>query len=243
MQIETLIIPSSLKKLCKKGLFCEVSNWEKLKKIIVGKENKVFVCEGGCLINVKKKEVILGTENAVIPKWVKKIGFYAFRQRENLTEITIPESVQEIDAQAFASCHNLKKVTIEGKFTRINNACFIADTEIKEFNIPSISTGDLLRESIAQGTELGKTAKKYMDEGKLVPTELVLGLLEQRIAQDDTKNGYILDGFPRSIEQAELLDKMINVVKGLMSSMFEVVDDTPDEDDDKNKKSSNYKNL
>ena len=87
----------------------------------------------------------------------------------------------------------------------------LAQGLIKALNIPSISTGDLLRNSIANGTELGKTAKKYMDEGKLVPTELVLELLKERLAEPDTVNGYILDGFPRSMEQAELLDQMIDV--------------------------------
>ena len=87
----------------------------------------------------------------------------------------------------------------------------LAQGLIRELNIPSISTGDLLRNSIANGTELGKTAKTYMDAGKLVPTELVLDLLKERLAESDTKNGYILDGFPRSIEQAELLDTMIDV--------------------------------
>ena len=87
----------------------------------------------------------------------------------------------------------------------------LAQGLIKAYNIPSISTGDLLRNSIANGTELGMVAKKYMDEGKLVPTELVLDLLKERLAEPDTKNGYILDGFPRSMEQAELLDQMIDV--------------------------------
>ena len=87
----------------------------------------------------------------------------------------------------------------------------LAQGLIKALNIPSISTGDLLRNSIANGTELGKTAKKYMDEGKLVPTELVLELLKERLAEPDTINGYILDGFPRSMEQAELLDSMIDI--------------------------------
>ncbi|MBR2908771.1 MAG: adenylate kinase [Clostridia bacterium] len=87
----------------------------------------------------------------------------------------------------------------------------LAQGLIKALNIPSISTGDLLRNSIANGTELGKTAKKYMDEGKLVPTELVLDLLKERLAEPDTKNGYILDGFPRSMEQAELLDSMVDI--------------------------------
>ena len=87
----------------------------------------------------------------------------------------------------------------------------LAQGLINELQIPSISTGDLLRQNIKEGTELGKIAEQYMIEGKLVPTELVLELLKARLEQEDTKNGYILDGFPRSIEQAELLDEMIDV--------------------------------
>lgn len=87
----------------------------------------------------------------------------------------------------------------------------LAKKLVGKFNIPTISTGDLLRNSIKEGTALGLEAKSYMDEGKLVPTELVLKLLKERLAQSDTENGYILDGFPRSLEQAELLDKMIDV--------------------------------
>lgn len=87
----------------------------------------------------------------------------------------------------------------------------LAQGLIKTLNIPSISTGDLLRNSIAAGTAVGLEAKKYMDEGKLVPTEIVLKMLKERIAQDDTKNGYILDGFPRSLEQAELLEDIADI--------------------------------
>lgn len=87
----------------------------------------------------------------------------------------------------------------------------LAQGLIKALNIPSISTGDLLRNSIANGTPVGLEAKKYMDEGKLVPTEIVLKMLKERIAQEDTKNGYILDGFPRSLEQAELLEDIADI--------------------------------
>ena len=88
----------------------------------------------------------------------------------------------------------------------------LAKKLVGKFNIPTISTGDLLRNIIKEGTALGLEAKSYMDEGKLVPTELVLKLLKERLAQSDTENGYILDGFPRSLEQAELLDKMITAM-------------------------------
>lgn len=86
---------------------------------------------------------------------------------------------------------------------------------IKAYDIPSISTGDLLRNSIASGTKVGKEAKKYMDEGKLVPTEIVIKMLKERLANKDTKNGYILDGFPRSLEQAELLEEFADIDKCL----------------------------
>ena len=76
-------------------------------------------------------------------------------------------------------------------------------------NIPHISTGDIFRENIKNETELGKKAKSYMDEGKLVPDELTCDLVADRIKKDDCKNGFILDGFPRTIPQAESLDKVL----------------------------------
>ncbi|GBE58415.1 adenylate kinase [bacterium BMS3Abin01] len=80
---------------------------------------------------------------------------------------------------------------------------------IEKFGIPQISTGDLLRAAVAAGTELGKEAKTYMDKGELVPDSVVLGMVQERIKQDDCKEGYILDGFPRNTVQAEALDKML----------------------------------
>ncbi len=82
---------------------------------------------------------------------------------------------------------------------------------VENLKIPSISTGDLLRNAIKEGTKEGLQAKTYMDEGKLVPTTIVLEMLKKRLNEKDTKNGYILDGFPRTIEQAELLDKMVKI--------------------------------
>jgi adenylate kinase len=73
-------------------------------------------------------------------------------------------------------------------------------------NLPHISTGDILRLNVAQNTELGRKAKDFMDKGALVPDELVTQMLVQRIGQPDTKNGFILDGYPRNINQAEVLD-------------------------------------
>ena len=80
----------------------------------------------------------------------------------------------------------------------------------EKYAIPHISTGDIFRANIKEGTELGKKAKAYMDEGKLVPDELTCDLVVDRIAQDDAKNGYVLDGFPRTIPQAEALTNALN---------------------------------
>ncbi|OUR71970.1 adenylate kinase [Methylophaga sp. 41_12_T18] len=79
----------------------------------------------------------------------------------------------------------------------------------KKYDIPQISTGDLLRAAVSAGSELGKKAKTAMDAGALVSDEIVIGLIRERIADDDAKNGYILDGFPRNIAQAEALDSML----------------------------------
>ncbi len=73
--------------------------------------------------------------------------------------------------------------------------------------IPAISTGDIIREAIRTGSPLGLELKSYTDQGKLVPDQLVVDLLQERLNQDDCKNGFILDGFPRTIQQAEFLDK------------------------------------
>ncbi len=89
---------------------------------------------------------------------------------------------------------------------------------VEKFNIPQISTGDLLRAQVRAGTDLGKTAREYMDKGALVPDGIVIGMLEERIKEDDCKDGFILDGFPRSISQAEALkdivtlDEVVNIV-------------------------------
>ncbi len=80
----------------------------------------------------------------------------------------------------------------------------------KKYGIPQISTGDLLRAAVAAGSELGKKAKTAMDAGALVSDDIVIGLIRERISQDDATNGYILDGFPRNIPQAEALDSMLS---------------------------------
>lgn len=79
----------------------------------------------------------------------------------------------------------------------------------EQYGIPHISTGDIFRYNIKNGTELGKEAKKYMDQGLLVPDELTVKILLDRVAQDDCKNGYVLDGFPRTIPQAEVLEEAL----------------------------------
>ena len=102
----------------------------------------------------------------------------------------------------------------------------------KDYNVPHISTGDILRKNIADGTELGKEAKAYMDKGALVPDELVINLLKNRLEESDCKErGFLLDGFPRTIEQAEKLDKMleakgekIDLVINLVTPKEEIID-------------------
>lgn len=80
---------------------------------------------------------------------------------------------------------------------------------VKEFKIPQISTGDMFRAAVKEGTELGKAAKACMDAGKLVPDEVTIGIVRERLAKDDCKNGFILDGFPRTVEQADALKKIL----------------------------------
>ena len=82
-----------------------------------------------------------------------------------------------------------------------------AELLVKQLGIPAISTGNMLREAMANGTELGMKAKKYMDEGALVPDELILGIVADRVAQPDCSKGFILDGVPRTLAQAEALEE------------------------------------
>lgn len=81
----------------------------------------------------------------------------------------------------------------------------------KEYNIPHISTGDILRRNIKEQTELGKLAKSYIDKGALVPDEVVIDIVKDRLSESDAQNGYILDGFPRTIAQAEALSKVAKI--------------------------------
>ncbi|MBE5831651.1 MAG: adenylate kinase [Butyrivibrio sp.] len=96
-----------------------------------------------------------------------------------------------------------------------------------KFNIPHISTGDIFRANIKNGTELGKKAKEFMDKGLLVPDELTVQLLLDRVANDDCKNGYVLDGFPRTIPQADVLDAELTKLGDKVD--FAVNVDVPDE--------------
>ena len=88
-----------------------------------------------------------------------------------------------------------------GKGTQAEKIC-------EKLSIPAISTGNMLREAMANGTEMGLKAKSFIDAGKLVPDEVVIGIINERLKADDCKNGFILDGFPRIIPQAEALDNM-----------------------------------
>ena len=81
-----------------------------------------------------------------------------------------------------------------------------AEMLTKQLSIPAISTGNMLREAMANGTELGKKVKQYMDEGALVPDELILGVVAERVTESDCQNGFILDGVPRTLAQAEALE-------------------------------------
>lgn len=96
-----------------------------------------------------------------------------------------------------------------------------------KYDIPHISTGDIFRANIKNGTELGKKAKTYMDQGLLVPDELVVDLVVDRVNQEDCKNGYVLDGFPRTIPQAEALDKALTELRQKVDYAIDV--DVPDE--------------
>lgn len=99
---------------------------------------------------------------------------------------------------------------------------------IEKYNTPQISTGDLLRAAVASQSELGKEAKSYMDKGELVPDSVVLGMVRERLAQDDCQAGYILDGFPRNTAQAEALDEMLAEMSMALDAALSV--DVPAED-------------
>jgi len=99
---------------------------------------------------------------------------------------------------------------------------------VEKYGIVHLSTGDILRAEVGGNTDLGKKAKVFMDAGKLVPDELLLDMMEGRLQQDDCKNGYLLDGFPRTIPQAEGLEK---IMEKITHSIDYVISLTADEDE------------
>lgn len=98
-----------------------------------------------------------------------------------------------------------------------------AEAIFNHLSIPAISTGNIIREALKSGTEMGKKAKSYMEEGKLVPDEVVIGIIQERLSKEDCQSGFILDGFPRTIPQAEALDAMGVVIDKVID--LEVPDD------------------
>ena len=101
-----------------------------------------------------------------------------------------------------------------------------AEIVSQKLNIPTISTGAIIRAAIKAGTDMGKSAQSFIEKGNLVPAEVVIGIIKDRLEEDDCKNGFILDGFPRTIPQAEALDRMginIDVVLELFVSDDEIV--------------------
>lgn len=93
---------------------------------------------------------------------------------------------------------------------------------VEKHNIPHISTGDIFRKNIKEGTELGNKAKSYMDQGMLVPDELTVGLVKDRLLQDDCKDGFLLDGFPRNTFQAEALDKFLDEINSPLNNVINI---------------------
>jgi adenylate kinase len=98
----------------------------------------------------------------------------------------------------------------------------------EDFSLPHISTGDMLRAQVAEGTELGREAKRYMDAGDLVPDEVIIGMIIQRVRDDDARDGFLLDGFPRNEQQADALaDALIGLERRLTAALLI---DVPDDD-------------
>lgn len=88
----------------------------------------------------------------------------------------------------------------------------MSDLILKEYDIPHISTGDMLRDNVSNNTELGNLAKSYMDAGNLVPDDVIIAMVEKRLQEDDCQKGYLLDGFPRTLVQAEAFEKIENKI-------------------------------
>jgi adenylate kinase len=93
------------------------------------------------------------------------------------------------------------------------------------FAVPKISTGDIFRANVSEGTDLGLEARKYMDAGDLVPDEVTIGMVEDRLSQDDASEGFLLDGFPRTVHQAEVLDEMLAQQDAALDVVLELVVD------------------
>ena len=93
---------------------------------------------------------------------------------------------------------------------------------VEKYGIPHISTGDIFRENIKNGTELGKKAQEYMDRGELVPDDLVIEIATDRLLKDDCKNGFLLDGFPRTVYQAEKLDEFLAAHDGKIDTVLDI---------------------
>lgn len=93
---------------------------------------------------------------------------------------------------------------------------------VDRYSIPHISTGDIFRKNIKEGTELGRKAKSFMDQGLLVPDDLVVEIVEDRLKEDDCKNGFLLDGFPRTVYQAEALDKVLEKMNRVLDRVINV---------------------
>lgn len=98
----------------------------------------------------------------------------------------------------------------------------------ENYKIPQISTGEILRASIQKGTEMGLQAKKFMDAGDLVPDEVVIGIIKERLAEADCKGGFLLDGFPRTIEQAKALDVLLKSMNLQLDAVINI--SVPDEE-------------
>lgn len=97
-----------------------------------------------------------------------------------------------------------------------------AEKLAKEFALPHISTGDIFRSAVKEGTEMGKKAKEYMDKGMLIPDEIVIGIVKERLAKPDCSAGVLLDGFPRTVEQAEALDEVLDELQLKISAVVNV---------------------
>jgi len=93
------------------------------------------------------------------------------------------------------------------------------------FAIPKISTGDIFRANVSKGTELGVEARKFMDAGDLVPDEVTIGMVKERLSGDDAQTGFLLDGFPRTVRQAEVLDELLEEMEALLDVVLELVVD------------------